>query len=58
MNNVIHSLIWAAVILVAASISSAYGLSDAAGHAITMGLVGAAVATLKTDSGCGTSCLS
>ena len=53
MTRIVHSLIWAAAILVAALISSANGLGDGASTAIFMGLSGAALAPLHNPGTCG-----
>lgn len=52
MGRIIHSLIWASAIIVAALVSNANGLGDAASFAIVIGLSGAAWAALQSAPGC------
>ena len=42
------ALIWAAIIMAAAIIANGQGLSDSASFTITMGLTGAAIASITT----------
>ena len=54
MTNIFKALLWAALILIVAAYSSTTELGSAESFAITMGLVGAAMATLKAPrkAGC------
>ena len=47
MTTTMKALIWAAIIIATAAYSKATGLSDAASFAMTMGLSGAALASLN-----------
>lgn len=49
MTNIFKALCWAALILVVAAYSRSIGLGSAESFAITMGLAGAAIATIKAS---------
>ena len=52
MQNVMKSLVWAAIIIMVAYTAKDQGMSDNASLGLIMGLVGAATASLATGKGC------
>lgn len=56
MNRILHSLVWATVIITAALICAAQGMSDGASFGIIAGLTGAAWGALQSSSGCRRGC--
>ena len=57
MTNRAKALIWAAIILGAAFVANAQGLSDGAAYGLIAGLSGAAWGTISSRSVCGSGCL-
>lgn len=59
MSNsaIIHSLAWAGIILLAAVVCQAQGMSDAASAGVVFGLTGAALGSLQADTPCSRGCL-
>jgi len=57
MKRIVHSIVWAAMIIAAALIATSAGLGDAAGFAIVAGLSGAAWGAISADMLCGRWCL-
>ena len=52
MTAVMKSLIWASIIIAIAYVTKEQGMSDNASLGITMGLIGAAVASLGARKSC------
>ena len=57
MTTRVKALIWAAIIIGAAFVANAQGLSDAASYGLIAGLTGAAWGSIHSRSVCGTGCL-
>jgi hypothetical protein len=57
MTNRAKALIWAAIIIGAAFIANAQGLSDGASYGLIAGLTGAAWGSLHSRNACGAGCL-
>ena len=53
MVNIWKSLAWAGVIIAAAVVMQAHGMSDSASFGVIAGLSGAAVGSLNSDFSCG-----
>ncbi|MBB3764640.1 hypothetical protein [Sphingomicrobium lutaoense] len=56
MQNLIKSLVWASAILAAAIIAKQNGMDDSESFALTMGLMAAAIATLRPAKKCSLGC--
>lgn len=52
MSRILHSLVWASAILLAALVCAANGVSDAASFGIVAGLSGAAIGALSNGRSC------
>ena len=57
MTNRAKALIWASIIIGAAWLANAEGLSDGASYGLIAGLSGAAWGTLQSRSSCGMGCM-
>lgn len=56
MTQASKALLWAGIIIAAAFIMQAFGLSQGASFGIVGGLSGAAWGSLQSDAGCGRGC--
>lgn len=52
MKTMLKSLIWASIIISVAYATKQQGMSDSASFGVTMGLVGAALATIMPAKSC------
>jgi len=57
MTNHVKALSWAGIIIAAAFIANAQGLSDGASYSLIAGLTAAAWGSIHSRRGCGMGCL-